>query len=74
MKTLLELSGLDKEYVQGTNCNQVLKNINLTVEEGEFVAIVGFSGAGKTTLISMLAGLESPTNGGVIYDLSLIHI
>jgi len=68
MKTLLELSGLDKEYVQGTNCNQVLKNINLTVEEGEFVAIVGFSGAGKTTLISMLAGLESPTNGGVIYD------
>ncbi len=68
MKTLLELSGLDKDYVQGTNYNQVLKNINLKVEEGEFVAIVGFSGAGKTTLISMLAGLEPPTNGGVIYD------
>lgn len=64
---LLEVSALNKAYGQGSVTNSVLENINLKVQDGEFVAIVGFSGAGKTTLISLLAGLETPTSGGVIF-------
>ncbi len=67
MNTLLEITALHKSYDKGAQSNTVLENINLKVEEGEFVAIVGFSGAGKTTLISMLAGLETPSKGGVLY-------
>lgn len=68
MTPLLEITALDKNYTVGGVSNAVLKDINLTVDEGEFIAIVGFSGAGKTTLISLLAGLESPSSGGVIFD------
>lgn len=64
---ILELSGLSKSYeVSGTRTD-VLDDINVSVEEGEFVAILGFSGAGKTTLVSLLAGLEQADAGGVIY-------
>ena len=48
--------------------HEVLRNINLTIEKGEFVAIVGYSGAGKTTLISMIAGLLSPDAGEITLD------
>ncbi len=63
---VLELSGVSKGY-SDIPAERVLDNVNLTVSEGEFVAIVGFSGAGKTTLISLLAGLISPDVGGVIF-------
>ena len=55
----LELNNVSKDF-GGT---PVLKDINLSVEKGEFVAIVGFSGAGKTTLISLIAGLLKPSSG-----------
>ena len=67
---ILELSGVSKSYIDSSLQNEqdvVLQDINLQVEEGEFVAIVGFSGAGKTTLISLLAGLIKADRGGVIY-------
>ncbi len=57
----LELSNVSKSF-GGT---EVLRNVNLSVEEGEFVAIVGYSGAGKTTLISMIAGLLKADSGSV---------
>jgi len=55
----LELKNVSKSF--GGTC--VLKDINLSIEKGEFVAIVGFSGAGKTTLISLIAGLLRPDSG-----------
>ena len=60
---VLELSGVSKGYGTGTAREEVLRDINLTIEEGEFVAILGFSGTGKTTLINLMAGLETPDEG-----------
>ncbi|MGD1880271.1 MAG: ABC transporter ATP-binding protein [Kiloniellaceae bacterium] len=62
----LELKGVCKAYGEGAARTSVLKDIDLTVEEGEFVAIVGFSGSGKTTLISAIAGLIAPDAGEVL--------
>ncbi|MEK1932171.1 MAG: ABC transporter ATP-binding protein, partial [Pararhizobium sp.] len=66
--TILELSDISKSYGQGKSRNDVLANVNLKVKEGEFIAIVGFSGAGKTTLISLLAGLAKPDSGAVLFN------
>jgi nitrate/nitrite transport system ATP-binding protein len=66
--SFLEISSVSKSYGEGENRTDVLKDINLKVEEGEFIAIVGFSGTGKTTLISLLAGLLEPDEGGVIFN------
>src|ERR1043165_6375892 len=64
----LELKNVSKSF-DGTS---VLKDINLSIEKGEFVAIVGFSGAGKTTLISLIAGLLKPDSGTVkLHDLEI---
>lgn len=61
--SLLEVTNVHKGY--GACASPVLKDINLHIEEGEFVAIVGYSGVGKTTLISMLAGLQRPDTGTI---------
>jgi nitrate/nitrite transport system ATP-binding protein len=61
----LELKNVSKSYVTGATRTPVLADINLSIREGEFVAIVGYSGAGKTTLISMLAGLTAPDEGTI---------
>jgi len=61
----LELKNVYKSYGEGPERTQVLKDISLTIDEGEFVAIVGFSGSGKTTLISAMAGLISPDSGAI---------
>ena len=62
--SFLELKNVSKSF-GGT---QVLKDVNLNISKGEFVAIVGFSGAGKTTLVSLLAGLLKPDDGSVTFD------
>ncbi len=62
----LELSSLSKSYGTGSHVTPVLKDINLSIREGEFVAIVGFSGSGKTTLISLIAGLIQADAGSVL--------
>lgn len=67
MAPILQLSGISKHFGEGAKRVDILDNINLDVEDGEFVAILGFSGAGKTTLISLMAGLSEPDRGGVIY-------
>src|SRR5882724_2938908 len=60
----LELKGVNKSYF-GPGSTPVLENINLEIERGEFVAIVGYSGAGKTTLISLIAGLIQADSGTI---------
>lgn len=65
---LLELSRVGKGYGRGSQAVPVLSDINLTVERGEFVAIVGYSGSGKTTLINLIAGLTTPDKGSVLLD------
>ncbi len=63
---LVELVNVCKSYGEGSSQSPVLKNINLSIKEGEFIAIVGFSGSGKTTLIAMLAGLIKADSGQVL--------
>ena len=63
--SFLALNNISKSYGSGHNKSDVLSNINLDIKEGEFVAIVGFSGTGKTTLISTIAGLIKPDSGEV---------
>ena len=64
----LELRGVGKVYGKGEDRLEVLKDIDLDVEEGEFLAIVGYSGAGKTTLMTMIAGLLIPDGGTIHLD------
>ena len=64
---ILELKSVSKSFGDEPNCTRVLKNATLTVEEGEFIVIVGFSGSGKTTLINLMAGLDKPDAGEVLF-------
>ena len=61
--TILKLTDICKDYMQGKEPVRVLKNINLTVEKGEYLAIMGPSGSGKTTLMNLIGCLDVPTSG-----------
>lgn len=65
---ILEIKDLRKTYGAGETQVQALNGINLTVERGEFVAVVGSSGSGKTTFLNMVGGLDVPTDGEIIVD------
>ena len=69
---ILEIKNLSKSYGEGKYKTQVLKNINLTINEGEFVAIVGFTGSGKTTLIKLISGLLFPDEGEILFKGNLV--
>ena len=65
---ILELKDICKDYQQGREPVRVLKNINLTVEKGDYLAIMGPSGSGKTTLMNIIGCLDVPTSGSYILE------
>jgi nitrate/nitrite transport system ATP-binding protein len=64
---IMQLDSVSKGFGASGRGVPVLQNVNLSIEDGEFVAIVGFSGSGKTTLISLMAGLDTPSEGRITF-------
>lgn len=64
---LLELKNVSKSFGSGALRTEVLRSVELSVQEGEFVAVVGFSGSGKSTLVNLLSGLLTPDRGEVLF-------
>lgn len=65
---LIETREVTRVYQMGSNEVKALDNVNVTVDEGEFVAIQGTSGSGKSTLLNLLGGLDQPSSGEVLFD------
>ncbi|MBE6014791.1 MAG: ABC transporter ATP-binding protein [Lachnospiraceae bacterium] len=68
MAAILEVKDLCKTYIIEKRQNNVLKNVNFSVEEGDMVAIMGPSGSGKSTLLYSVSGMDTPTSGKVKFD------
>lgn len=68
MAALLEVKDLCKTYVINKRQNNVLRNVNFTVEDGEMVAIMGPSGSGKSTLLYAVSGMDSATSGTILFN------
>lgn len=64
----IEVKNLNKHFLQGKNTINVLNDVNLDIKSGEIIALLGKSGSGKTTMLSMLAGLDRPDQGNIIVD------
>src|SRR6187431_3710888 len=68
MQAYLKLDHIDKIFTRGAASTEVLKDINLSIEKGEYVSIIGHSGCGKSTLLNIIAGLLPSTSGGVLLE------
>jgi putative ABC transport system ATP-binding protein len=66
-ETLILVDGVTKEYTRGSERISVLKGVNLEIAAADFVALIGPSGSGKTTLLNLIAGLDQPTTGRVLF-------
>ena len=69
----IELTNVKKEYTAGDVKITAVENCSFTIEKGELVVILGPSGAGKTTVLNLLGGMDSPTGGSIIIDGNAIH-
>lgn len=65
---MLELKSVTKTYEMGDETLYALKDVNLSIEKGEFAAVIGPSGSGKTTLANIIGGLDTPTDGFVLFE------
>ena len=68
MRPILELNGVSKSFGRAHERATILHDVNLTVNEGDFVSIIGYSGTGKSTLINLIAGLLKPNEGTALMD------
>ena len=68
MSELIRCANVCKDYVRGAENVRVLRNVNLSVKEGAFTALMGPSGSGKTTLLNLIGGLDTPTSGEIEVD------
>lgn len=68
MTSYLSIERIDKSFQRGGLASQVLRDINLSIDKGEFISIIGHSGCGKSTVLNIVAGLLDATTGGVILD------
>ncbi|MBC2850486.1 ABC transporter ATP-binding protein [Cetobacterium sp. 8H] len=67
-KIILELKNISKNYSTKNETLEIIKNLNLQVEEGDFISILGQSGSGKTTLLNLIGLLDSPTSGDIFIN------
>ena len=65
---IVEFKNVTREYITGEHSLKALDGVNLTLEEGNFIVVLGQSGAGKSTLLNLLGGLDSPTEGTIVVD------
>lgn len=65
---MIQIKNVKKEFFQGQERTEVLRGVDLTVEEGEFVAVMGPSGSGKSTLLQLLGGLDLPSDGEILIN------
>src|SRR5882757_2001949 len=68
MQPYLKLDHIDKTFTRGSSTTEVLRDINMTIEQGEYVSIIGHSGCGKSTLLNIVAGLTPATVGGALLE------
>ena len=68
MQAYLKLDHIDKVFTRGNASTEVLKDINLTIDKGEYVSIIGHSGCGKSTLLNLVAGLTTVSAGAVLLE------
>jgi len=68
METILRLQAVRKSYMKAQRSVEALRGVDLTIDKGEFLALVGPSGSGKTTLLNIVGCLDLPTSGRVFYD------
>src|SRR3712207_3364115 len=67
-KTVIELQNIQRKFVMGSETVRALKGVSFTIEEGEFVTIMGTSGSGKSTLLNTLGCLDTPSSGEYLLD------
>ena len=65
---MIKVNSVSKEYKMGNQIVKATNNLNLTIDQGELVVILGPSGNGKSTLLNLLGGLDKPTSGEIIID------
>ena len=72
--SILQTTELKKYYGSKPNITKALDGVTLSIEDGEFVAIVGTSGSGKSTLLNMMGGLDTPTSGSIKVRKRIVEI